>query len=289
MKTKLFFLLLLVSTSVLTILSCEKTNEDSNQENPNPSANTGRIYSHRFYDEFSAYKRFFFYQPDGLIDSVKFYLKYNKKQTAFFYYNNNNTIDYYKGPEFGLWDYSDTGIKKKYFYNSDSLVTEINFQNKSGTKDNVWEGIELKYNNNEQISVYLQHWNFQDIYCNYVWDGDNISEGEFIVNYFPLCSNSDSTLKYLDIKSYYTYDLNHKNNLRSTYINLMFTPKYLNKNLITQEMRLLHHYEFNRDSCTATLLYIDTVNINFSYEIVNGKVEVIRGNGNVTDSIKYYY
>ncbi len=276
-------ILLLTLVSILTSISCKKTNDDLV-----PTVNAGRIYSHTFIDEYSTNKRLFFYQANGLIDSTRFYLKNNKKSTAFFYYNNNNTIDYYVGPEFGLRDYADCDDKKKYFYNSNSLITKIKFQDKSTAKDNVFLGIDFIYNNNDKISLYLEHWNFQDVYSNYVWDGDNISETEIIVDYSTNCSPPDSTYKYTAVKSYYTYDLSSENNLRHTYDKILFTPKYLNKNLISQEMKLVHNYEFDYNSCTITLLNIDTVNIDYSYERVNGKVKLIRENGNVTDSISYY-
>lgn len=281
MKTQL--ILLLLTVSILTSISCKKTNDDLI-----PPVHVGRIYSHTFNDEYYTYKRLFFYQTNGLIDSARFYLENNRKSTASFYYNNNNTIDYYVGPEFGFQEYNDSPDKKKYYYNSNSLITKINFINKSATKDDEIYGIDFIYDNNDHISLYLEHWNFQDIYSNYVWDGDNISEMELIADFSTNCYPPDSTYKYTAFKSYYTYDLNYENNLRHTYDKIIFTPKYLNKNLISQEMRIIYHSEFDYDSCTITLLNIDTVYINYSYEREDGRIKVIKENGNVTDSISYY-
>jgi len=284
---KQYILTLSLFLFIITSMSCKKPDDTKPDENV-PGVNAGRVLKHVFTDENYIKSRTFYYMPNGLVDSSVFLYDDNRKFCSKFYYDNNR-IDYYSGPVFGL-QYINWGARKNiYIYDSDSNVIKMDFKSKS-SKDDHLDDFTFTYNSDNRISSFKEKWNFTFEKRNYVWNGDNISEEERIQDYwFHYGMDCDINCFIVPIyKSYYTFDLSLNNDLNQTYDNKIFKPKYLNKNLISSEIRCIYKYDFNMDSCTIVLDRIDTVLVNYSYEFENGRVSVIKQNGVVTDSISYY-
>ncbi len=272
---------------IITSISCKKPKDPAPDDNV-PSVNAGRLLKHVFTDEYYIKNRTFYYKPNGLVDSSVFLYDDNRKFTSKFFYNNNNRIDYYSGPVFGLLDINWSTGKNAYIYDADSNLIKVDFNSKS-SKDDHLEDFTLTFNSDNRISSFKERWNFTFYKTNYIWDGDNISEMEVIqdLRFNSYCNNANDFIVPV-YKCYYTFDLSLNNDLKKTYDDKIFKPKYLNKNLIVSEVRCVYSYDRNMDSCTIVLNRIDTFQVNYSYEYENGRVTVIKQNGVVTDSISYY-